>query len=54
MLTGYHAIEFLLWGQDLNGNNSGNGIRPASDYDEENCTHSNCLEVAQYLKAAIC
>ena len=42
--TGYHAIEFLLWGQDLNGNNSGNGIRPASDYDKENCTHSNCVQ----------
>ena len=51
--TGYHAIEFLLWGQDLNGNNSGNGIRPASDYDEENCTHSNCVRRAQYLKAAV-
>ncbi|MCZ8499284.1 hypothetical protein O9929_20135 [Vibrio lentus] len=21
--SGYHAIEFLLWGQDLNGTNSG-------------------------------
>ena len=51
--TGYHAIEFLLWGQDLNGNNSGNGIRPASDYDKENCTHSNCFRRAQYLKAAV-
>ncbi len=51
--TGYHAIEFLLWGQDLNGNNSGNGIRPASDYDIENCTHSNCVRRAQYLKAAV-
>jgi putative iron-regulated protein len=30
--TGYHAIEFLLWGQDLNGNNAGAGARPASDY----------------------
>lgn len=30
--TGYHAIEFLLWGQDLNGSNSGAGNRPASDY----------------------
>jgi putative iron-regulated protein len=51
--TGYHAIEFLLWGQDLNGNNSGNGIRPASDYDIENCTHANCARRAQYLKAAV-
>jgi putative iron-regulated protein len=30
--TGYHAIEFLLWGQDLNGTNPGAGERPASDY----------------------
>ncbi len=28
--TGYHAIEFLLWGQDLNAD--GPGARPASDY----------------------
>ncbi|MCL7461548.1 imelysin family protein [Pseudomonas sp. NW5] len=30
--TGYHAIEFLLWGQDLNGSNPGAGNRPASDF----------------------
>ncbi|UUQ66410.1 peptidase [Pseudomonas fuscovaginae UPB0736] len=30
--TGYHAIEFLLWGQDLNGTGPGAGQRPASDY----------------------
>lgn len=30
--TGYHAIEFLLWGQDLNGSNPGAGERPASDF----------------------
>lgn len=28
--TGYHAIEFLLWGQDLDIN--GPGTRPVSDY----------------------
>lgn len=28
--TGYHAIEFLLWGQDLN--DDGPGARPASDF----------------------
>jgi putative iron-regulated protein len=28
--TGYHAIEFLLWGQDLD--DEGPGARPASDY----------------------
>ena len=26
--TGYHAIEFLLWGQDLNGTGPGAGNRP--------------------------
>ncbi|MEO9961484.1 MAG: imelysin family protein, partial [Nisaea sp.] len=31
--TGYHAIEFLLWGQDLNGTGPGAGARPASDFD---------------------
>ncbi len=28
--TGYHAIEFLLWGQDLNGHGAGAGNRPAT------------------------
>jgi putative iron-regulated protein len=28
--TGYHAIEFLLWGQDLDPN--GDGARPHTDY----------------------
>jgi putative iron-regulated protein len=28
--TGWHAIEFLLWGQDLDANGPGN--RPVSDY----------------------
>ena len=28
--TGWHAIEFLLWGQDMNSN--GPGSRPVSDY----------------------
>ncbi|MEQ7920817.1 imelysin family protein [Xanthomonas sp. WHRI 1810A] len=32
--TGYHAVEFLLWGQDLHGNEAGAGERPASDYIE--------------------
>ena len=30
--TGYHAIEFLLWGQDLNGTGPGAGARSAADY----------------------
>ena len=26
--TGYHAVEFMLWGQDLNGTDKGAGNRP--------------------------
>jgi len=47
--TGYHAIEFLLWGQDLNGTGPGAGNRPATDYDTKNCTHGHCDRRAQYL-----
>ena len=50
--TGYHAIEFLLWGQDLNGTGPGAGARKASDYDTANCTNGNCDRRAAYLKAA--
>ncbi|MEW9616978.1 imelysin family protein [Shinella sp. S4-D37] len=50
--TGYHAIEFLLWGQDLNGTGKGAGNRQASDYDTANCTNGNCDRRAAYLKAA--
>jgi putative iron-regulated protein len=50
--TGYHAVEFLLWGQDLNGTGPGNGNRPASDYDTKKCTHGHCDRRAQYLRAA--
>ena len=50
--TGYHAIEFLLWGQDLNGTNAGAGKRPATDFDVANCTGGNCERRARYLKAA--
>ena len=49
--TGYHAIEFLLWGQDLNGTDAGAGERKASDFDTKNCTNGNCDRRAQYLKA---
>ncbi|WP_417770140.1 imelysin family protein, partial [Stappia sp.] len=50
--TGYHAVEFLLWGQDLNGTGKGAGNRPASDFDTANCTGGNCERRAAYLKAA--
>ncbi|WP_171206195.1 imelysin family protein [Ruegeria sp. HKCCA0235A] len=51
--TGYHAIEFLLWGQDMNGHGAGAGNRPATDYAQgENCTGGHCDRRAQYLSAA--
>ncbi|KQZ31678.1 peptidase [Mesorhizobium sp. Root552] len=50
--TGYHAIEFLLWGQDLNGTGPGAGNRPYTDYDTASCTGGNCDRRAEYLKSA--
>ena len=49
--TGYHAIEFLLWGQDLHGTGPGAGDRPYTDYDTAHCTHGNCDRRAAYLRA---
>jgi putative iron-regulated protein len=48
--TGYHAVEFLLWGQDLNGTGPGNGNRPATDYNLKKCTNGNCARRAEYLR----
>ncbi|NYT81782.1 peptidase [Alcaligenaceae bacterium] len=62
--TGYHAIEFLLWGQDLNGTGPAPagrqgtpqerhaGNRPYTDYDVKNCTGGHCDRRAQYLQTA--
>jgi len=51
--TGYHAIEFLLWGQDLNGHGAGAGNRPWTDYAQgDDCTNGNCDRRAEYLTAA--
>ncbi len=59
--TGYHAIEFLLWGQDTNGTGEGAGNRPVSDYNTDGqCTSGAtvnpdskiCERRGQYLKAA--
>ena len=50
--TGYHAIEFLLWGQDLHGTGPGAGERPATDYSTTACTHGNCDRRAAYLRTA--
>lgn len=51
--TGYHAIEFLLWGQDLNGHGAGAGNRSWTDYAAgDECTNDNCDRRGEYLKAA--
>ncbi|MDB6177169.1 peptidase [Paracoccus sp. Z330] len=51
--TGYHAIEFLLWGQDLNGTDHGAGQRPWTDFAAgDDCTGGNCDRRGEYLQAA--
>jgi putative iron-regulated protein len=50
--TGYHVVEFLLWGQDMNGTGPGAGKRPATDFDAAKCTGGNCDRRAAYLKTA--
>lgn len=51
--SGYHAIEFLLWGQDLNGTGPGAGSRPHTDFMAgAGRTNGNCDRRAQYLVAA--
>ncbi|TFF24905.1 peptidase [Jiella endophytica] len=51
--TGYHAIEFLLWGQDLHGTDAGAGERPYTDYAKgDACTGGHCDRRGEYLDAA--
>ena len=51
--TGYHAVEFLLWGQDLNGTGPGAGERPATDFmPGADCTGGHCERRRAYLMAA--
>ena len=60
--TGYHAIEFMLWGQDTNGVSAGAGERPVTDYVTEagQCTSGDtvnedasiCERRGEFLKAA--
>jgi putative iron-regulated protein len=49
---GFHAVEFLLWGQDRNGTGPGAGRRPATDFDPRRCTGGACARRAAYLKVA--
>lgn len=60
--TGYHAIEFLLWGQDLNGHGPGAGDRPWTDFatNAEQCTDgpqaaplAHCQRRGQILQAQL-
>ncbi len=48
IFTGYHAIEFLLWGQDLTA--SGPGARPYTDYLTTGGSAANQARRGQYLK----
>ncbi len=60
--TGYHAIEFMLWGQDTNGVSAGAGNRPVTDYVTEagQCTSGDtvnedasiCERRGEFLTAA--
>ena len=51
--SGYHAIEFLLWGQDMHGFEAGAGERPATDFAKgDACTADNCDRRGAYLLAA--
>lgn len=51
--SGWHAVEFLLWGQDLNGTGPGAGDRPHTDFVAgPDCTGGNCDRRAAYLLAA--
>jgi putative iron-regulated protein len=53
LATGYHAIEFLLWGQDLNeaGHESEPGRRPFTDYLTTGGTAANQERRGKYLVA---
>jgi putative iron-regulated protein len=51
--TGYHAIEFLLWGQDIGPYDATAGQRPWTDYAAgDACTGGNCDRRGAYLAAA--
>ncbi|MCB0397642.1 MAG: hypothetical protein KDD36_13390 [Flavobacteriales bacterium] len=47
---GYHAVEFLLWGQDTSANSA--GMRPYTDYLTTGGTASNQDRRKQYLSLA--
>lgn len=50
--SGYHAIEFLLWGQDLNDPPTAAGQRSHEDFDARGDANSAAARRGVYLKAA--
>ncbi|MBI2723239.1 MAG: hypothetical protein HYX39_13780 [Bacteroidetes bacterium] len=48
---GFHAIEFLLWGQDLSASSA--GVRPYTDYLTTGGTASNQARRGQYLNVTV-
>jgi len=53
--TGFHAIEFLLWRQDLNGTKAGAGERSVNDFQTDKsaqCSAANCDRRRTYLDVA--
>lgn len=56
--SGYHVIEYLLWGPDESGIeekdvDDGAGTRPATDYDLANCSNEDCALRGEYLYASV-
>jgi len=49
--TGWHAIEYMLWGQDLSA--TGPGARPASDYIAQNPLAARRTEYLRTIAAAL-
>ena len=51
--TGYHVIEFLLWGQDLNLTKVSAGTRSYLDFSQSQCASVHCDRRALYLKESV-
>jgi putative iron-regulated protein len=49
--TGYHALEFMLWGQDTHGFLSGAGERPWTDFSLDPSLCSNGKDLASNIAA---
>jgi putative iron-regulated protein len=50
--SGFHAIEFLLWGQDTNSPSESAGQRPHTDFISDGTASSVNARRGQYLQAA--